>query len=120
MAERFNAAKILAIDHEEWAYRNALENMERNSCVHVQVIKGDDSFAFAEKFDVILANINRHVILENVSKWEPLLDKGGILIVSGILTSDEGDVVRVANKHHLNVKNILHNNGWVAISFRHF
>lgn len=120
LAEKLNATKIVAIDHEEWAYRNALENIERNNCVHVQVIKGDDSFTFGEKFDVILANINSHVILENISKWQQLLSKSGILIVSGILASDEGDVVKQAHKHQLDVRNILNNNGWLAISFRHF
>lgn len=119
LTEKLNAAKIIALDHEDWAYRNCIENIERNGCVHVRAIQGNETTTFGEKFDVILANVNRHVILANIWKWKGWLQKGGILIVSGILINDEREVVSEANKHQLNVKNIVQNNGWLAISFHH-
>lgn len=118
LAEKLNAAKIVAIDHEEWAYRNCIENIERNHCVRIKPVHGNDSFAFSEKFDLILANINRHVILANLASWKRLMANGGIMIVSGILLDDEKDVVAEANKQGLMVRNILRNNGWLAISFQ--
>jgi ribosomal protein L11 methyltransferase len=120
LAEKLKAAKIMAIDHEEWAYRNCVENIERNHCVNIQPVQGDDSTIFTEKFNVLLANINRHVILANLSKWNNLLATNGLLIVSGILATDEQDVMTEAHKSGLNVKNIIRNNGWLAISFHHF
>ncbi len=118
LAEQLKAAKIVAIDNEVWAFHNCVENIERNGCVHIQTIQGDDSYVFNEKFDIILANINRNVILKNISYWKNLMNPNGLLIVSGILQNDETDIVLQAEKNDLVVKDILRTNGWLAISFK--
>jgi ribosomal protein L11 methyltransferase len=120
LAKKLNAKKVIAIDNEEWAYHNCIENVQRNNCADVICIHGDDNFEFTEKFDAVLANINRNVILKNISQWEKLLAAGGILMVSGILLNDEADVIAAAEKNNLAVKDILRNNGWLAISFQNF
>lgn len=117
LAEKLKAKHIVAIDNEEWAYNNCIENVERNSCVCIKTIKGDDTFVFSEKFDVILANINRNVILKNISYWKNLLNPKSILMVSGILQSDEKYIVSEAQKCGLQIKHIIRNNGWMAITF---
>ena len=117
LSAKLKAANITAIDHEEWAYKNCVENIERNNCVHIQCIHGDDAFVFTERFDIILANINRNVILKNIQQWKSLLNENGILMVSGILLSDEKDIISAAASNRLSVKSILRNNGWLAISF---
>ncbi|MES2620992.1 MAG: 50S ribosomal protein L11 methyltransferase [Bacteroidota bacterium] len=117
-AEKLKAEKIIAIDNEEWAYNNCLENIERNKSVKIETMLGDDSHVFNERFDIILANINRNVILKNLVKWKSLLGKKGILMVSGILLSDEKDILSEAQKNGLLAKDALRNNGWVAISFQ--
>ena len=119
LAEKLKAVDIVAIDNEEWAYNNCLENIERNGSVHIKAIRGDDSFLFDRKFDIILANINRNVILKNLGKWKKLLDTNGVLIASGILLSDELDIINEAALNGLNIKNKLKNNGWLAIAFQH-
>jgi len=118
LAEKLKADNIVAIDNEEWAYKNCLENIERNHCVKVNALSGDDTYLFNTKFDIILANINRNVILQNISKWKDLLNKGGTLIVSGILLSDETDIINQANNLGLLLKHKLKNNGWLAIAFQ--
>jgi ribosomal protein L11 methyltransferase len=118
LAGKLKAAKITAIDHEEWAYNNCLENIARNSSVNIKCIKGDDTLALDEKFDIILANINRPVILKNMAKWKSLLNKNGILMLSGILLSDEKDILAEAEKNKLAIKDIRRNNGWLAVSFQ--
>ncbi|MFN8288152.1 MAG: 50S ribosomal protein L11 methyltransferase [Chitinophagales bacterium] len=115
LAEKLKAAKIVAIDNEEWAFRNCIENTERNGSVNVEVIHGDDSYTFTEKFDIILANINRHVILKNLEAWTGLLKPGGLIIISGILLADKTDINACAEACNLRVKQILENNGWLAI-----
>ncbi len=119
LAEKLKADSIVAIDNEEWAYKNCLENIERNHCIKITAISGDDSYLFNSKFDIILANINRNVILQNISKWKELLNKNGILIVSGILLSDEVDITNLAQNIGLSLKSKLKNNGWLAITFQH-
>ena len=117
LAEKLNAQAVTAIDNEEWAYHNCIENIERNNCKVIQPILGDDNFKFSEKFDIILANINRNVILKNMANWCPLLHAGGLLIVSGILQSDEKDVVAEALKNGLTLNKIVNKDGWLAIAF---
>lgn len=119
LAEKLGAEKVLAIDNEEWAYHNCVENAERNSCSRIQTVLADERYELPHKFDVILANINRNVVLKNIERWQQYLNPAGVLIVSGILLSDERDVINEAAKHRLHVKNILRNNGWLAISFTH-
>lgn len=117
LAEKLKANSVVAIDNEEWAYNNCVENVERNNCVCIKTIKGDDTLAINEKFEFILANINRNVIIRNIANWKKLLHSGGTMIVSGILQSDEKDIVTEAAKCALTVKNTIRNNGWLAIAF---
>jgi len=117
LAEKLKAKHIVAIDNEEWAYNNCLENVERNNCVCIKTIKGDDTFVFSEKFDIVLAKINRNVICKNISYWKILLNPKSILMVSGILQIDEKDVIGEAHKSGLQIKHIIRNSGWVAITF---
>ena len=118
LAEKLKAANITAIDNEEWAFNNCIENTERNQCVLIKAIHGDDSFVFDTKFDIILANINRNVILKNMAYWKGLLNGGGILIVSGVLQNDENDIINCAEGCGLKVKDKIKNNGWLAISLQ--
>lgn len=118
LAEKLNAKSITAIDNEDWAYHNCMENAQRNHCKLIQTVKGDTQYVFTEKFDVVLANINRNVILSNIHKWKSLLNEKGILLVSGILLNDEKDMVAEAEKNNLSLKSIIRNNGWLAISFQ--
>ena len=119
LAEKLEASNIMAIDHEEWAYNNCLENIERNGCVKIKAIRGDESFKFNTGFDVILANINRNVIMQQMHQWAALMNEKGILIISGILTADETDITALASSLGLFLKQKIENSGWLAISFHH-
>ncbi len=117
LAEKLNAANVVAIDNEEWAYNNCVENTAANNCSHIVCLHGDDSYTFTGKFEIILANINRHVILNNMARWKSLLKAKGVLIVSGILQSDERMILEEATRLGFTTNKTVHNNGWLAISF---
>lgn len=117
LAEMLGAAYIVAIDNEDWAYANCAENADRNNCKAILPVLGDDTYVFDEKFDILLANINRNVILKNIGYWATLLKPASILMVSGILQADEKDVVAEAAKYGLTVTRTIENNGWMAITF---
>ena len=70
LAEKLGAEKIIAIDNDEWSIENAKENIKRNNCHAIELQKADTS-AVNGTFDIILANINKNVILENLA----LVDK---------------------------------------------
>jgi ribosomal protein L11 methyltransferase len=119
LAEKLGAKSVGAVDIEEWALWNSLENTERNHCVKVSVHDGGKSFLPDTKFDIILANINRNVIVEKFNLWWDWLNDKGTLIVSGILTDDEAGVVTKARETGAKLSNRLHSQGWLAMAFKH-
>ncbi len=117
VAEKLGAESILALDNEEWAYENAIENAQRNGCSKIEVTRADASELPDRKFEIVYANINRNVILDNIGKWKANIADGGLLLVSGFLEADVTAVVDAAKEHGLNVVEKIVENGWVAISF---
>ena len=81
LAEKLGAKEVLAIDNDEWSINNASENIETNKCLKIELTRADH-IASDRQFDIILANINKHVILENLPPIAKQLLPGGVLIVS--------------------------------------
>ena len=92
LASKMGAKSLVAIDHEEWAYRNSLENMELNNITNVTVIEGDESTIPETQFGRILANVNKNVIFRNLELLHERLLSGGLLYLSGLLHEDESDI----------------------------
>jgi ribosomal protein L11 methyltransferase len=88
LACKMGADSVLAIDSDELSIDNARENAVINGCEMVQ-IELSDSLSEAGRFDIILANINLKVILENIDSIRQHLNETGVLIGSGVLESDE-------------------------------
>ena len=114
LAEKLGAASILAVDNEEWAVENSKENLVRNNATKVMVLLGD-SMDSSEKFDILLANINRNVIMKCLPSWREVLKPGGILIVSGILVTDTTDISDMAVRSGFSIGTLLMQDGWVSI-----
>ena len=114
LAEKLGAASILAVDNEEWAVENSKENLVRNNATKVTVLLGD-SMDSSEKFDILLANINRNVIMKCLPSWREVLKPGGILIVSGILVTDTTDISDMAVRSGFSIGTLLMQDGWVSI-----
>lgn len=89
LADMLGATDIEAIDIEEESYLNTLENAERNGATHIKTFHGTLPDIQNKNFDIILANINRNVILESLSSLYDKLKSDGLLIVSGFLQQDE-------------------------------
>jgi ribosomal protein L11 methyltransferase len=89
LAEQLGATKILAIDNDQWSINNSIENVQRNQCKHIEVSDIDiEAIAVNTSFDIILANINRHILTTYMAQMAKLLHKGGQMIISGILEED--------------------------------
>lgn len=114
LAEKSGAEKIYAIDNDDWSIANADENFRKNNCKNIFLRKASDVF-MKIKFDVILANINKNVIIDNFEVLREELKDDGILMVSGLLESDKDEILQIANKLNLSVKKTLSRNNWVAI-----
>lgn len=88
LAAMRRAAEVTAIDNDEWAYHNALENVIRNKQPGINVYQGDAGMLENMKFDVIIANINRNILLSDMQSYENCLDSGGLLLMSGFYRED--------------------------------
>lgn len=116
MAEKLGASKVLAIDNDNWSIKNARENITRNDCSRISVI-GDDSLAQNDVFDIILANINRHVIIEQFSSMVKQLREKGSLVLSGLLSSDQDVIIELARGHQLTLVNNHTQGSWISMRF---
>ena len=116
LAEKMDAEKVLAIDYDDWSIENASENIERNKCRKIQLIK-EDHFPVGEKWDMILANVNLRVILANMESFHLNLNNGGLLIISGILQEDKNEVESLAFSHSFLTDSIRQKNNWLCMSF---
>ncbi|WP_118974142.1 50S ribosomal protein L11 methyltransferase [Taibaiella koreensis] len=89
LAEMLGARSVLAIDNDEWSFENAQENCTRNAATKVTVQMGTaDDLPAASTFDIVLANINRHILLAYMDRMAAMLRPGGTLLLSGILPED--------------------------------
>lgn len=112
------ANSVTGIDIDEWAYNNSLENIELNNIKNLRVFQGDAGLLTNyDKFDIILANINRNILLNDMDKYIEVLNKNGELIMSGFYSED---LPLIENKaKELGMKYISHKTdlNWVAAKF---
>ena len=106
-----------AIDIDNWCYLNAKENVERNSCQHIRVYEGDSSLLKNQKYDVILANINRNILLEDIPVYVKCLNSNGQLFLSGFYKKDIANITEICTDNGLVLEKNLEKNNWVAVKY---
>ena len=87
-AEMRGASSVDAIDIDNWCYINTLENIERNKIQHVKAYEGDASLLIDQSYDVVIANINRNILLADIPVYSERLMSGGNLLLSGFYSED--------------------------------
>lgn len=117
LAAMRGAKKVLGIDIEEWAFNNAKENISNNHINTMEVLCGDASLLGEQKFDVILANINRNILLEDISKYKKVLNDGGTLLLSGFYNNDLEVIDKECKLNNLIKKTAKEDNNWVAVAY---
>lgn len=117
LAEMLGASGISAIDNDEWAYNNTLENVRKNKCRKVIVQLGDAGLVKEESFDFILANINRNILLNDMQIYVKHLSDNGVLLLSGFYKDDLKQIESSAIKYGLKPDRKIVNNKWIASRF---
>ena len=117
LAEMKGAKTLDAIDIDNWCYLNTLENVERNNCKNISVYEGTAELLEGKKYDVVIANINRNILLEDIPTYSKCLSSGGKLFLSGFYTEDIPVIEEVCNKNGLKFENKLVEDNWTAVSF---
>lgn len=115
LAAKMGACAVLGIDIDQWAVQNSIENAGLNSVI-MPVIQGNAD-KIKDKYDVILANIQRNVLLEDIPIYARHLRSGGSLMVSGFYEKDEEDIKSLCKVHHLSLIDRFSQNNWVALHF---
>ncbi|MGI6718166.1 MAG: 50S ribosomal protein L11 methyltransferase [Bacteroidales bacterium] len=110
------ANDIWAIENDLWAYENTLENVKRNKVDFIKVFHGDASLLKDKKFDIIIANINRNILLNDMEKYVHVLQKHGILILSGFYEQDIDKISCKANELGLSFNSSRTKNKWAVVN----
>ena len=118
LADKLGADSVLAIDNEEWAVENSGENLDRNDAHRVTVVFAESMDITHDVFDIMLANINRNVIMKSLHSWRNFLVPGGVLVVSGILVTDTKDISDMGLQSGFSIEKVLTEDGWVSILFK--
>lgn len=117
LAEMKGAQPIDAIDIDNWCYLNSIENAERNNCKHISVYEGEASLLKEKKYDVIIANINRNILLNDMQQYVACLNENGILFLSGFYTEDIPVISESCTSKGLTYVKQFERNNWVALKF---
>lgn len=116
LAKKLGAAHAVAIDNDEWAYRNAFTNCELNGVSDIEIVLGD-ALAINGKFDVVLANINRNILLRDMHHYVEAMRHGAHIFFSGFYTEDLPSIQDEAAQLGLQYCRHLSRNDWVAAEF---
>ncbi len=115
LASMCGAEKILAIDIDEWCTRNSEENIELNNITNIDIKTGGAELLTDMHFDIILANINRNILLADMEKYSDCLSIGGKLFLSGFYKEDIPVIEAEANRNNLVIIDFKEKHNWVAV-----
>lgn len=119
LAHKRGASSVMAIDNDEWAYQNNIENNARNGAESIVVKWGDAALLGPETFDLIIANINRNILLHDMEAYANVLENGGIILFSGFYIGEDLEkITEKANSLHLYRIDYKEKNGWCATKFQ--
>lgn len=116
MAAKLGAKRVEAFDIDEWSVVNGNENIEVNQCKNVNQRQGKISeLTFDSNFDIILANINKNVLLQEMPQYAAYLNAGGLLLLSGFYENDISDILTEASKFKLKEVRRDEREDWAAL-----
>ena len=118
LAEKLGASQVLAVDNDDWCIENANENILNNDSKVILIKKVDTAYQDSH-FDIILANVNRHIIEANMHELTQVAHLGTDLILSGLLIEDQEDMIKLATEKGWNFVKSQPLNCWVSLLFKH-
>ena len=116
LAEKLGATAVLGVDNDDWCVENAIENLQNNESSVIS-IKKVETAAQNEKFEIILANVNRHIIEANMEALSAAGKSGSELVLSGLLIEDQEDMIHLAANHDWIFQKQKQMNGWISLLF---
>ena len=119
LAAMKGAVQVVAIDIDEWAYNNAIENCRLNNVESIEVLLGDaEQIVRFDTFDYIFANINRNILLTDICRYVPALKPEGSLFMSGFYKENIPAIEKESNRNGLSLCSFTEQDNWVAVQVR--
>jgi ribosomal protein L11 methyltransferase len=116
LASKLGANEVEAFDIDEWSVSNGIENIEVNRCTNIHHKQGKLSeLNISGKFDIILANINKNILLEELKLYQEYLASDGLILLSGFYTEDITDLLQEANRLNLKERRRDERENWAAL-----
>ena len=116
LAEKLGANQVLAVDNDDWCIENSIENIQTNDCQTITIQKVESAIQ-SQQFDIVLANVNRHIIEANMESLSQAGKAGGQLVLSGLLVEDQEDMIKLALENGWNFIKHKTRNGWISLLF---
>jgi ribosomal protein L11 methyltransferase len=117
LAEMLGAKQVTAIDYDHWCYENAKENVELNDCKATEVVHGDATILGKNPYDLILANINRNILLQDLSVYAAVLNNGGTILLSGYYKEDLHSIQNKCKEVGLAFDHYREQENWIMARF---
>jgi ribosomal protein L11 methyltransferase len=116
LAEKLGANKVHAVDNDDWCIENAIENIQNNGSLVITIEKVASALQ-KEQYDIVIANVNRHIIEANMDELTQIGNAGGKLVLSGLLSEDQSDIIKLASSKGWQFQEAQPLNGWVSLLF---
>ena len=118
LAAMKGAKSIDAVDIDQWCYLNTLENIKRNQCEKIVVKEGTISEIKGHQYDIILANINRNILLQDIRSYSEALLPHGKLFLSGFYDADLEKITDECEGNNLIFGSKKHKNDWISVFYK--
>jgi ribosomal protein L11 methyltransferase len=116
-ASKLGAEKIHAFDIDEWSVENTIENISLNNTPEITVNQGTIADQKIEQYDIVIANINRNILLDEIPQYVKFMKKGAYLLLSGFYEHDVPEIESKCNEQGLKKLKQISKNNWAAVVF---
>jgi ribosomal protein L11 methyltransferase len=119
LASMIGCKSVLGIDNDRWCYENAQENIENNNISNFEIILGDAGMlkSYLDKFDLVIANINRHILISDIKYYVKTMKKDSILLLSGYYLDDLPAIEEECKKWNLKFESKKTKKNWTCAKF---
>ena len=114
LSEKLGASNVIAIDNDDQSIENARENFDSNNCSKIQLVEAS-TLNVDIKFDIILANVIKGVILDNLAAFTKEMVNDGVILLSGLLADDEQEILEKATRNNLILDKKVEDKNWICL-----
>lgn len=115
LCEKLNAKNVIGIDIEDWAFENSIENVHLNKCKQVEIRLGGAEMIGDDSFDVIIANINKNILKNDMHIYNQALKQNGLLLLSGFFFTDVPELTKIGLELKLKELEIVQKDEWALL-----